>query len=103
LVYFEFTAYGKSHPSISEEELKEKYANLNGNAVAEDSLPLGSSHLETVGITRSGSATVENHSGTTQRGMVLPFAPLSLTFNNIKYFVDMPQVSIEIISVNHLP
>jgi hypothetical protein len=71
--------------------------------VAEDNLPLGSSHLETVGITRSGSATVENHFGTTQRGMVLPFAPLSLTFNNIKYFVDMPQVSIEIIPVNHQP
>ena len=71
--------------------------------MVEDSLPLGSSHLETVGITRSGSATVENHSGTMQRGMVLPFAPLSLTFNNIKYFVDMPQVSIEIISFNHQP
>ena len=99
---YEFTAYGKSHPSISEEELKEKYANLNDNA-AEDSLRPGSSHLETVGITRSGSATVENHPGTTQRGMVLPFAPLSLTFINIKYFVDMPQVSIEIISVNHQP
>jgi hypothetical protein len=99
--YFEFTAYGKSHPSISEEELKEKYANLNGNVVAEGNLPLGSSHLATVGITSSGSATVENHSGTMQRGMVLPFAPLSLTFNNIKYFVDMPQVSIEIISVYH--
>ncbi|KAG0538401.1 hypothetical protein BDA96_03G232900 [Sorghum bicolor] len=83
--------YGKSHPSISEEELKAKYANINGNVVAEDSLPVGSSHLETVGITRSSSATVENHSGTMQRGMILPFAPLSLTFSNIKYFVDMPQ------------
>ncbi|RLN25606.1 ABC transporter G family member 35-like [Panicum miliaceum] len=83
--------YGKSHPSISEEELKEKYANLNGNALAEDSLALGSTQRATVGITGSGSATAENHSCTTQRGMVLPFAPLSLTFNNIKYFVDMPQ------------
>nr|XP_034594035.1 ABC transporter G family member 35 isoform X1 [Setaria viridis] len=81
--------YGESHPSISEEELKEKYANLKGNALAEDSLALGSSHRATVGITGSGSATAENHSCT--RGMVLPFAPLSLTFNNIKYFVDMPQ------------
>ncbi|KAG2598988.1 hypothetical protein PVAP13_5KG412300 [Panicum virgatum] len=83
--------YGKSHPSISEEELKEKYANLNGNALAEDSLALGSTHRAIVSITGSGSATAENHSCTTQRGMVLPFAPLSLTFNNIKYFVDMPQ------------
>ena len=99
MVYFEFTAYGKSHPSISEEELNEKYANLNGNVVAEDNLPPGSSYLAAVDITRSDSATIENHSGTMQRGMVLPFAPLSLTFSNIKYFVDMPQVIIEIISV----
>ncbi|KAG0538404.1 hypothetical protein BDA96_03G233200 [Sorghum bicolor] len=83
--------YGKSHPSISEEELNEKYANLNGNVVAEDNLPPGSSYLAAVDITRSDSATIENHSGTMQRGMVLPFAPLSLTFSNIKYFVDMPQ------------
>ncbi|CAO2165489.1 unnamed protein product [Urochloa humidicola] len=83
--------YGQSHPSISEEELKEKYANLNGNVLVEDSLALGSSHRATVGITGSGSATAENQSCTMQRGMVLPFAPLSLTFNNIKYFVDMPQ------------
>ncbi|CAO2179266.1 unnamed protein product [Urochloa humidicola] len=83
--------YGQSHPSISEEELKEKYANLNGNVLVEDSLALGSSHRATVGITGSGSATAENQSCTMQRGMVLPFAPLSLTFSNIKYFVDMPQ------------
>lgn len=27
------------------------------------------------------------------RGMVLPFAPLSLTFDDVKYAVDMPQVN----------
>ncbi|WVZ69774.1 hypothetical protein U9M48_018509 [Paspalum notatum var. saurae] len=83
--------YGKSHPSISEEELKEKYANLNGNSLSEDTMAPGSSHRVTASITGSGSATAENHPGTMQRGMVLPFAPLSLTFNDIKYFVDMPQ------------
>jgi hypothetical protein len=30
---------------------------------------------------------------TRKRGMVLPFTPLSITFDNIKYSVDMPQVS----------
>lgn len=30
---------------------------------------------------------------TCQRGMVLPFEPLSITFNEIRYAVDMPQVS----------
>jgi hypothetical protein len=27
-----------------------------------------------------------------KRGMVLSFVPLSLTLDNIRYFVDMPQV-----------
>ncbi|KAF8696862.1 hypothetical protein HU200_036501 [Digitaria exilis] len=89
--YILVRAYGKSHPSVSEEELKEKYANLNGNALAEDSLAPISSHQATIGTIGSCSATVENHSCTMERGMVLPFTPLSLTFKNIKYFVDMPQ------------
>lgn len=29
-----------------------------------------------------------------KRGMVLPFEPLSITFDDIKYAVDMPQVYI---------
>lgn len=28
-----------------------------------------------------------------KRGMVLPFEPLSMSFDEIKYAVDMPQVS----------
>ena len=28
-----------------------------------------------------------------KRGMILPFQPLSLTFHNMNYFVDMPKVS----------
>lgn len=28
-----------------------------------------------------------------RRGMVLPFQPLSLAFNHINYYVDMPAVS----------
>lgn len=31
---------------------------------------------------------------TRKKGMALPFTPLSITFNNIRYSVDMPQVSI---------
>lgn len=30
--------------------------------------------------------------GSGRRGMVLPFEPLSLTFDDIRYSVDMPQV-----------
>ena len=35
---------------------------------------------------------MEDDSALTKRGMILPFVPLSLTFDNIKYSVDMPQV-----------
>lgn len=35
--------------------------------------------------------SVANHE--TRRGMVLPFQPLSLAFNHVNYYVDMPAVS----------
>lgn len=28
-----------------------------------------------------------------QKGMILPFEPLSLTFHDVNYYVDMPSVS----------
>lgn len=27
-----------------------------------------------------------------KKGMILPFQPLSMTFHNVNYFVDMPKV-----------
>lgn len=29
-----------------------------------------------------------------KRGMILPFTPLSMSFDNVNYYVDMPLVSI---------
>ncbi|CAN1308019.1 ABC transporter G family member 48 [Linum perenne] len=42
--------------------------------------------------TISFSFSANDHSGTkaTRRGMVLPFRPLSLAFNHVNYYVDMP-------------
>ena len=34
-----------------------------------------------------------NASQTRKKGMILPFEPHSITFDNIKYSVDMPQVT----------
>ena len=34
-----------------------------------------------------------------KRGMVLPFEPLSITFDEIRYAVDMPQVSIYLLAL----
>lgn len=28
-----------------------------------------------------------------EKGMILPFEPLALTFHNVNYYVDMPSVS----------
>nr|XP_029118580.1 ABC transporter G family member 36-like isoform X10 [Elaeis guineensis] len=60
--------FGKAQPAISEETLKEK---------------------------RSGTASTSTNEvvdlNQNQKGMVLPFVPLSMTFDNIRYYVDMPQ------------
>lgn len=38
----------------------------------------------------TGSIVTDN---APKRGMVLPFQPLSLAFNHVNYYVDMPAVS----------
>uniref|UniRef100_A0A9I9DQ34 ABC transporter domain-containing protein n=1 Tax=Cucumis melo TaxID=3656 RepID=A0A9I9DQ34_CUCME len=43
--------------------------------------------LSSKGIKSSGVDVADNR---TNRGMVLPFQPLSLAFNNVNYYVDMP-------------
>lgn len=40
----------------------------------------------------SNSGATEN--AVTRKGMVLPFQPLSLAFDHVNYFVDMPAVSL---------
>lgn len=37
-----------------------------------------------------------------KKGMVLPFQPLSLAFNHINYYVDMPEVSCSFGGLLHL-
>ncbi|KAL6615559.1 hypothetical protein ACP70R_037829 [Stipagrostis hirtigluma subsp. patula] len=83
--------YGNSRPSVSEEELKEKHANMSGEVLNYNRLTSGSTHRSTGINTETDSAIVEDDSVPTQKGMILPFVPLSLTFDNIRYSVDMPQ------------
>lgn len=74
---------GKGQTTVSEEALKEKEANRTGtNMELEDRGSAGSSANGSVEIKREG---------TRKKGMVLPFSPLSLTFDNVKYSVDVPQ------------
>ncbi|VAH61619.1 unnamed protein product [Triticum turgidum subsp. durum] len=83
-------AYGNSRSSVSEDELKEKHANLNGEVLDIDRLESPSNDGPIRMNTGNDSAIVEENSSPMQRGMVLPFLPLSLTFDNIRYSVDMP-------------
>lgn len=81
--------FGKAQQAISEETLKEKHANLTGEVLESTS---GKKADETRRRNTSSSSTQEvvdsNHN---KKGMVLPFVPLSITFDNIRYSVDMPQ------------
>ncbi|OAY63325.1 ABC transporter G family member 36 [Ananas comosus] len=84
--------YGKAQPVVSEETLKEKHANLTGEGLESNSCScfswkVTSSLDETVGATKTSTTA----SSPIKKGMVLPFVPLSLTFENIRYSVDMPQ------------
>lgn len=56
-----------------------------------------SRHSNGNGSTRNDD-TIQEYAGgiAPKRGMVLPFTPLAMSFNNVKYFVDMPLVSVNI-------
>ncbi|KAK1296991.1 Pleiotropic drug resistance protein 3 [Acorus calamus] len=93
--------FGKSQAIESEESLREKHMNRTGEMLE----PLSSSesrtaqstqtgrHDESRGNTSSISAQAEDITDANQsrRGMVLPFTPYSITFDNMRYSVDMPQ------------
>ncbi|CAL5048790.1 unnamed protein product [Urochloa decumbens] len=93
-------SYGHSYPSVSEETLTEKLANLTGVAV--DVLlhkwkGLGgncksseSAYPATCGYGETKPEDADANSMPALRGMVLPFVPLSLTFDSIRYSVDVP-------------
>jgi ABC-type multidrug transport system ATPase subunit len=48
-------------------------------------------HLASQSSHRSTGINADTDSALTEKGMILPFVPLSLTFDNIRYSVDMPQ------------
>uniref|UniRef100_A0ACD5VXW8 Uncharacterized protein n=1 Tax=Avena sativa TaxID=4498 RepID=A0ACD5VXW8_AVESA len=74
--------FGKSQQILSEDALKEKHASITGEIADESSSSTSAGNMSN---SRRNSA-----SGDGRRGMVLPFAPLSVAFNNIRYSVDMP-------------
>jgi hypothetical protein len=98
-VPYKNAAYGKDQPTISEETLKEKHANLTGEVLEGSSRGrrTSSQHRSSWNGSsiRNNSTQAKSASeiiGSDKKGMVLPFTPLSLTFDEVKYSVDMPQV-----------
>lgn len=110
-------ALGKPQAIMSEEELAEKEANRTGVSLnlansrsrshrSGPSRPLAAIMSERKGATtansRSRRLSQDKHSeseedteavpdaGVVKRGMILPFQPLSISFEDISYFVDMP-------------
>ncbi|KAL7600884.1 hypothetical protein Lser_V15G22000 [Lactuca serriola] len=89
---------GKPQAVLSEEELAARNAIKTGDAI-ELAVRDSSVYTETKEIRRSiSSKSMSSRVGTIteadkrkKRGMVLPFVPLSLTFDEIRYSVDMPQ------------
>ncbi|VAH68952.1 unnamed protein product [Triticum turgidum subsp. durum] len=86
--------FDSSQQTISEETMKIKQANLTGEILEETSGEhKNTTTLDTAdesnGESTSNNATVNSCPST--KGMILPFIPLSLTFEDIRYSVDMPE------------
>lgn len=75
--------FGKPQAILSEETLEEKKANLTGQAIE-----LQSTGNRASG--RRGGGEIRQISQNGKRGMVLPFQPLAITFDEIRYSVNMP-------------
>ncbi|KAL5975218.1 Pleiotropic drug resistance protein tur2 [Asimina triloba] len=87
--------YKTSKAVLSEETLMEKHANRTGETegIELSSRGKGSAlHSKSAGSS-SHSTPIEaaDEVNKNKKGMVLPFAPLSLTFDNVIYSVDIPQ------------
>ncbi|XP_050265738.1 pleiotropic drug resistance protein 1-like isoform X11 [Quercus robur] len=84
--------FGKPQAVLSEETLVEKHSDGKENPVEkhwdrkEKDIEL--SHNEKTSSARSGRNLFNQNK---KKGMVLPFEPLSITFDDISYAVDMPQ------------
>ncbi|KAF5742936.1 ABC transporter G family member 32 isoform X1 [Tripterygium wilfordii] len=77
-----FLAYldplGKQQAVVSKEELRERDRRKKGQSVVVELRQY---------LQHSGSLSGKSFN---QRGMVLPFQPLSMSFSNVNYFVDVP-------------
>ncbi|GAA0156193.1 ATP-binding cassette [Lithospermum erythrorhizon] len=82
--------YGNSKSFIVEEDDKAKYWNTKSSMdYSLSSAPFVEGVDKDAHTTHQQEQIVEE-TATRKKGMVLPFQPLSLSFNHVDYFVDMP-------------
>ena len=88
------TAFGQAQPTVSEETLQEKHTNLTGEILEGSSRGKRSSsqHGSSIRNNSTMAKSAREIIGSDKKGMVLPFTPLSLTFDDVRYSVDMPVV-----------
>ncbi|KAK6119474.1 hypothetical protein DH2020_046778 [Rehmannia glutinosa] len=90
--------FGKPQAILSEETLSERIASKRGEHVELSSVGSRTSgryddvHRSVSSRTMSSRVgVISNADPNRKRGMILPFEPLSITFDDIRYAVDMPQ------------
>ncbi|OMO57673.1 reverse transcriptase [Corchorus capsularis] len=75
---------GDSRPTISDDDSeKERKRQITSNGEGID-MPVRNAHA-------SNGSIVSVTNNQSKKGMVLPFQPLSLAFNHVNYYVDMPE------------
>ncbi|KAK1281914.1 putative pleiotropic drug resistance protein 7 [Acorus calamus] len=82
-------ALGQGQAVVSEESLKEKQANRTGQEI--ELVSNGNRPNGRASPNGANSAITEARANAAQKGMVLPFTPYSIVFDDVKYSVDMPQ------------
>ncbi|CAN6442072.1 unnamed protein product [Victoria cruziana] len=92
--------FGRPVGIVSKDAIEERNCQITGEAME---MKAPSAGTTTDGFNKDGTASIPLPSGPTcvdatvesneakKKGMVLPFKPLSMTFDNIRYSVDMPQ------------
>ncbi|KAJ6434978.1 hypothetical protein OIU84_000261 [Salix udensis] len=89
--------FGKPQAMLSKEALAEKNANKNGEVIElstrgkSSSVRGNDSRISSSPRPPSSRIPSFGDGNQTKRGMVLPFQPLSISFDEIRYSVDMPQ------------
>lgn len=81
--------------STKRDSIPRSLSSSDGNNSREMAIRRMNSRLSSLsngnGMSRSGDASLDAANGVApKRGMVLPFTPLAMSFDNVNYYVDMP-------------